>query len=408
MPRKTAPLTELEIKAAKPSVKSYKLFDGGGLYLEIMPTGGKLWRMKYLIEGKEKRLSFGSYPRVGLKEARVMRENSRGLIVRGVDPSAQKKALKNARAERNANSFEAIAREWFERFKVTKSEGHSSKIIARMQRDIFPWLGGKPIADITAPDVLAVLRRIESRGAIETAHRAKGDISQVMRYAIATGRAERDPCPDLKGALTPSVPKHFAAITDHKEVGALLRTLDSYTGTLKVRVALAIAPLMFCRPGELRHMKWSEVDLDSAEWRYKVSKTKTDHLVPLARQAVAALRELQPLTGRGEYVFAGYDPKRPMSGNTVNAALRRLGIDTQNQITGHGFRAMARTIIHEQLRIDPAQIEHQLAHKVPDALGTAYNRTKFFEERKKMMQLWADYLDRLKEGAKVISFHAKA
>ncbi len=396
------PLSDLQIKSAKPAVKPQRMFDGGGLYLEVSPSGGKLWRMKYRIDGKEKRLSLGTYPEIGLKAARSSRDKARTLLAQGIDPSAQKKAQKAAKADRNANSFEVVAREWFDKFKPTRSEGHTSKIIARLERDIFPWIGGKPISTVTAPDVLSVLRRIESRGAIETAHRAKGDISQIMRYAIATGRAERDPCPDLKGALAPSVPKHFAAILDPKEVGAFLRTMDNYTGTLTVRVALKLAPLLFCRPGELRQMKWSEINLDQAEWRYLASKTKTKHLVPLAHQAVEALRELNPLTGRHEYVFTGHDPKRPMSGNTINAALRRMGFDTQNEITGHGFRAMARTILAEQLHVKPEVIEHQLAHKVADPLGGAYNRTTFLRERKEMMQQWADYLDKLRKGAEVI------
>lgn len=398
------PLSDIQVKTAKPAEKPLRLFDGGGMYLEISPTGGKLWRMKYRFEGKEKRLSFGIYPGVSLREARDRREEARKQLAQGIDPAAQKKAIKAAKAEVNANSFEVVAREWFDKFKTTRTEAHTSKIIARLERDIFPWLGAQPIASISAPDVLAVLRRIEDRGAIETAHRAKGDISMVMRYGISTGRATRDPCPDLKGALAPSVPRHFAAIVEPKEVGSFLRTVDGYTGTLMVRVALKLAPLLFCRPGELRHMKWSQIDLEAAEWRYTASKTKTDHLVPLARQAVDSLREIHPLTGRHEYVFAGYDPKRPMSGNTVNAALRRMGFDTQREITGHGFRAMARTILAEQLHVKPEVIEHQLAHKVADPLGAAYNRTKFLKERKEMMQQWADYLDKLRGGATVVLF----
>ncbi len=396
------PLTDIQIRTAKPTAKSFKLFDGGGLYIEVMPTGGKLWRMKYRIAGKEKRLSFGAYPALGLRDARTKREEAKTSLAQGIDPGAQKKAQKLARAERNANSFEVVAKEWFAKFKITKSEGYAEKVLSRLERDVFPWLGGEAIANVDAPVVLSVLRRIESRGAIHTAHRAKGDISQIMRFAIATGRANRDPCPDLRGALAPTVATHFAALTDPKEVGAFLRVIDGYAGTLIVRTALKLAPLLFCRPGELRKMKWAEINFDTAEWRYRVSKTKVDHLVPLASQAVAILREIHPLTGHGEYVFAGHDPTRPMSENTVNAALRRMGFDTKTQITGHGFRAMARTMLAEQLHTQPAYIEHQLAHRVPDALGTAYNRTKFFKERKEMMQLWADYLDQLRSGAEII------
>ena len=397
------PLSDLRIKSAPPAEKPYRIADGGGLYIEVSPAGGKLWRLKFRIDGKEKRLSLGTYPTVSLKAARAMREDARQLLAQGIDPAAHKQAQKASRSERAGNSFEVIALEWFEtKMKPTRSEGHTSKIIARLKRDVFPWLGGVPVDSINAPDVLAVLRRIESRRAIETAHRAKGDISQVMRYAIATGRASRDPCPDLRGALTPSVPTHFAAITDPKEVGAFLRTVEGYTGTMIVRTALKLAPMVFARPGELRHMKWDEVDLDTCEWRYTATKTNTAHLVPLAHQAVEALRELHPLTGRGQYVFAGHDPQRPMSGNTVNAALRRMGFDTKTEITGHGFRAMARTILAEHLHVKPEVIEHQLAHKVADALGPAYNRTKFLKERTVMMQLWADYLEKLRAGADVI------
>lgn len=402
------PLTHTQILSAKPAAKPQRLFDGGGLYIEVTPTGGKLWRMKYRFGGKEKLLSFGAYPVVGIKDARAKREEAKAAMAQGIDPAAAKKAQKAAQSERSANSFEVVAREWFDKFKLTRSEGHFSKIIARLERDVFPWIGGQPVDSIEAPGVLAVLQRIESRGAIETAHRAKGDISQVMRYAIATGRAQRDPCPDLKGALTPSVAKHFAAIIEPKQVGEFLRMADGYTGTLTVRIALKLAPLLFCRPGELRHMKWAEIDMDAAEWRYRVSKTKTDHLVPLAEQAVEVLRELHPLTGRGEYVFAGREPQRPMSGNTINAALRRMGFDTQKEITGHGFRAMARTMLAERLHMNPAYIEHQLAHKVPDALGDAYNRTLFLKERKEMMQLWADYLDQLRTGAEIIPLRGNA
>ncbi len=398
------PLSELQIKNAKPADKPYRMADGGGLYIEVSPSGGKLWRLKFRIDGKEKRLSLGTYPAIGLKAARTMREDARQLLAQGIDPAAHKQAQKASRSERAGNSFEVIAWEWFEtKMKPIRSEGHTSKIISRLKRDVFPWIGGMPIDTVSAPDVLAVLRRIESRGRIETAHRAKGDISMVMRYAIATGRASRDPCPDLRGALTPSVPKHFAAIVDPKEAGVFLRTAEGYTGTLIVRTALRLAPMLFARPGELRHMRWEDVDLDACEWRYTVNKGgKRDHLVPLARQAVEALRELHPLTGRGQYVFAGHNPQRPMSGNTVNAALRRMGYDTKTEITGHGFRAMARTMLSERLDERTEVIEHQLSHKVPDALGTAYNRTKFLDRRKMMMQMWADYLDRLKDGAEVI------
>lgn len=402
------PLTDTAIRNAKPEDKPARLFDGGGLYLEISPSGGKLWRMKYRHGGKEKRLAFGAYPDVGLKDARERREEARKLLANGTDPGEVKKAQKAAKAERAANSFETLAREWFGRWRTDKAESHSSKVIARLESDVFPWLGGTPVADVSAPMVLAVLRRIESRGTADTAHRAKQNISQVMRYAIATGRAERDPCPDLRGALSSARAGHFAAITDPMEAGKLLRAIAAFKGTHIVRAALSLAPLVFARPAELRTARWADIDLEKAEWRYFVTKTKTEHLVPLAHQAVAILRDVQPLTGAGEYVFPGRDPKLPISNSTINAALTRMGYDTKTEMTGHGFRAMARTLLAEELHQKPEVIEHQLAHAVADSLGTAYNRTKFLKERREMMQLWADYLDRLKVGAEVIPLHTAA
>jgi integrase len=353
-------------------------------------------------------LSFGTYPDVGLKEARDKRDAARKLLAAGVDPSEHRKATKATRVERAANSFEVICREWLENKRSTVEEAQYKKALARLEKDVFPWMGGRPIAEITAPEILAVLRRIDARGARYTAHKAKSEISQCFRYAIATGRAYRDPCPDLKGAIPAPKTENLPAITNPNEVGELLRAIDGFKGTFVVRCALLLAPLLFVRPGELRKAAWDCFDLDKAEWRYLVTKTKTEHLVPLASQAVAILKELHALTGHGRYVFPGRDPQLPMSDAAVNAALRRMGYDTKTEITGHGFRAMARTILHEELHQKPEVIEHQLAHSVSDALGTAYNRTKFLKERKAMMQLWADYLDKLKTGAEVIPLHGSA
>jgi len=397
------PLSDIALRTAKPTDKPYKLTDGGGLYVEVYPTGGKLWRLKYRFGGKEKRLSLGAYPVVSLKDARERRDNAKRLLAGGIDPSVERKAQKAATVERAANSFETVGREWFARYSPTWAESHSTKIIRRLEADIFPWLGGRPIAEITAPEVLTVLRRIESRGALDTAHRAHQNCGQIFRYAVATGRAIRDPSGDLRGALPPARHENFASITDPAQVAALLRAIDAFRGTLVVRCALLLAPMVFVRPGELRKAEWADFDLDAGEWRYMVTKTKTAHLVPLAKQAVAVLRELHALTGHGRYVFPGRDPKNPMSDAAVNAALRRMGYDTRTEITGHGFRAMARTILHEELNYRPEIIEHQLAHSVPDALGTAYNRTKFVKDRRGMMQAWADYLDGLKAGGQVTS-----
>ncbi|HJW23934.1 MAG TPA: integrase arm-type DNA-binding domain-containing protein [Rhodocyclaceae bacterium] len=402
------PLTDTAIRNAKPTEKAQKLFDGGGLYLEVAPSGGKWWRLKYRFGGKEKRISLGVYPDVGLKEARERRDEARKLLANDIDPGESRKAQKAATVLRAANSFEVICREWLEQWRTTVEPAQHKKALARLEKDVFPWLGGRPIAEITAPEVLGVLRRVDDRGARYTAHKVKSEISQAFRYAIATGRAERDPCPDLKGAIPPARGEHFAAITTPKEAGELLRAIDGFRGTFVVKSALLLAPMLFVRPGELRKAEWSGFDLEKGEWRYLVTKTKTEHLVPLAPQAVAILRELRALTGHGRYVFPGRDPQKPMSDAAVNAALRRMGYDTRTEISGHGFRAMARTILHEELHCKPEVIEHQLAHKVPDALGTAYNRTKFLKERRAMMQQWADYLDQLKAGAEVIQLHPAA
>lgn len=402
------PLSNTSIANAKPCEKPYSLTDERGLSLQIQPSGGKWWRFRYRFLDKGKMISLGVYPDVSLKDARERREAARKLLANGVDPGEHRKATKAAQVERAANSFEAIAREWFVKNSPGWAASHSEKIIKRLENDVFPWLGGKAIAEITAPDVLAVLRRIEGRGTNDTAHRASGNISQVMRYAIATGRATRDPVPDLRGALPPLRHEDFASITEPAKVGELLRAFDAFRGTFVVKSALLLSPLVFVRPGELRKALWADVDMDKAEWRYLVTKTKTEHLVPLASQAVVTLEELHALTGHGRYVFPGRDPQKCMSEAAVNAALRRMGYDTKTEITGHGFRAMARTILHEELHQKVEVIEHQLSHKVPDALGTAYNRTKFLKERKVMMQLWADYLDKLKAGAEVIPLHGSA
>lgn len=397
------PLSDQTCKKAKPEAKPCKLADGGGLYLLVAPTGGKLWRLAYRFGGKQKTLAFGAYPAVTLARARELREEARRLLADGIDPGELKKATKTQQAERAANSFEVVAREWYAKFSPGWAAGHADKILRRLERDVFPWIGGRPVAEVTAPEVLAVVRRIEGRGALETAHRAQQNCGQVFRYAVATGRATRDPTGDLKGALPPTRAKHFAAIIEPRAVGELLRAFDGFKGSFQVACALKLAPLVFVRPGELRAARWADFDLDAGVWRYVTSKTKTEHVVPLARQAVAILRELEPFSGHREYLFPGArDPKKPMSEAAINAALRRLGYDTKTEITGHGFRAMARTILAEELGARIEAVEHQLAHAVQDALGTAYNRTKFIKERTAMMQAWADWLDRTKAGADVV------
>jgi integrase len=392
------PLTDKEIRNTKPSTKRIRLFDERALYLEVSPTGGKWWRLKYRFAGHEKRLSLGVYPDVSLKEARDRRDAARKLLSNGVDPAANKKALSLAQAERAAHSFKAVADEWYVKFSPGWADSHSIRIARVFERDVYPWMGSRPIAEITAPELLTVIRRIEGRGALETAHRVLGNCSQVFRYAVATGRCQRDPSGDLRGALPPFKGTHLAATTEPKRLAEILRAMDGYQGTLPVICALRLAPLVFVRPGELRHAEWKDIDLDGAEWRYESSKTKQPHIVPLSRQAVKILRELQPLTGTGRYVFPGARTvKRPMSDNAILAAMRRLGIGKE-EMTGHGFRAVARTILDEVLGVRPDFIEHQLAHSVRDPNGRAYNRTAHLAERRAMMEQWSDYLDRLKSA----------
>jgi integrase len=400
------PLTNTAIQKAKTKNKPYKVFDERGLFLLVKPNGGKLWRFKYRFNGKEKQISLGVYPDVSLKNARDRRDDARNLVANGIDPSEYRKAQKEDNG--GGNCFEAVAREWFAKNSPSWSANHADRIKRRLENDIFPWIGGKPIGSITIPELLSVIRRIENRGALETAHRALGNCSQVFRYAVATGRAERDPTGDLRGALPPSRGQHFAAVTDPKQVGEMLQVMDGYEGSLIVRCALQLAPLVFVRPGELRKAEWKDIDLEAAEWSFMVTKTDTQHIVPLSRQAVEILKELQPLTGNGRYLFPGARSKdRPMSDNAILAAMRRMGI-AKEEMSGHGFRAMARTILDEVLAFRPDFIEHQLAHAVRDPNGRAYNRTAHLPERRKMMQDWADYLGKLKAGVKIIPFHQRA
>ncbi|MEW5787249.1 MAG: integrase arm-type DNA-binding domain-containing protein [Pseudomonadota bacterium] len=404
------PLSDTAIRNAKPEGKPRKLADEKGLFLLVTPkgSGGKWWRFKYRFGGKEKLLSLGTYPEVSLKAAREGRDEARRLLAEGIDPGEHRKATKAMKDDRAANSFEAVAREWFSKYAPTWAAGHAEKIIRRLERDLFPWIGGRPIAEITAPDLLACLRRIEERGAVETSHRAKQNAGQVFRYAIATGRAERDPSADLRGALTPWKPQHYPAITDPKDIAPLLRSIESFTGTLPVKTALHLAPLLLVRPGELRQAEWVEFDLESATWNIPAErmKTRVAHMVPLPRQAVAALQTLHPLTGHNRFIFPGVrDHAHPMSENTVNMALRRMGYPKE-VMTGHGFRAMARTVLDEVLGFRPDWIEHQLAHAVRDPNGRAYNRTAHLKQRREMLQAWADYLDTIKAD-NVVPFKGK-
>lgn len=395
-------LTDLKVKKTKATSKPQKLTDSDGMYLLVHPNGAKYWRLDYRFLGKRKTLAIGVYPDISLSDARERRNEARKLLANGQDPSAAKKARKAATIALTENSFELIAREWHNKHASIWAASHSDKIIRRLERDIFPWLGKKPIACITSNDLRETLQRIEQRGALETAHRAKHNCGQIFRYAIATGRAEYNPAPHLHGALPPAKSTHLAAIMEPKAIGGLLRAIDDYQGTLVTKCALKLAPLVFVRPGELRAAQWSEIDLEKAEWNIPAERMKMRQplLIPLAIQAVTILRDLHPLTSTGKYVFpSARSTNRPMSDNAILGALRRMGF-AKEEMTGHGFRAMARTVLDEVLGVRPDFIEHQLGHAVRDPNGRAYNRTAHLPERRKMMQQWADYLDELKTSHK--------
>ncbi len=399
-------ISDTTIKAAKPLPdKSYKLSDEKGLHILINPNGSKYFRLKYRFAGKEKTLSLGVYPETTLKQAREKRDIARKQIADGVDPSENKKAVKESRETSATNSFEIVAREWGAK-KVNDWEDKNNRSKRMLERNIFPWLGSKPITDILPIDILNCLRRVEDRGTIETAHRVLQICGQVFRYAVATSRVDRDITPDLRGALPPAKGEHFASLTEPKDAAPLLRAIDIYTGSFIVKSALQLAPLVFVRPSELRQAEWAHIDVEAKEWRYLVTKTQTQHIVPLSTQSIEILTKLQPLTGHGRFVFSSArtpNGSRPMSDVAMLAALRRMGF-TKDEMSVHGFRAMARTILDEVLGFRPDFIDHQLAHAVRDANGRAYNRTSHLPERHKMMQSWSDYLEKLKVGAEVIQF----
>ena len=416
-------LDDTKIKAKKPEpAKPIRLKDGGGLYVLVNPDSSKWWRFDYTINGKRKTLSLGVYPATTLKAARLKAVKSRELIAAGTDPSDLRKAAKQVQEQQReeerriddglpvAGSFQFVALEWSAIPTDKRSNEQTDKIMRWMDKDVYPWLGSRPISAITSPEVNAVIQRIVDRGALDIARRVLFNCGRVFKYAKSKGYSNDDPTACLGEFLPTKEVKSHAAIIDPKAVGALLRAIDGYTGDFVTKCALRIAPLLFVRPGELRMAEWSEINLETAEWNIPAErmKMKTAHLVPLSAQALAILRDIQPLTGSGKYVFTGArSDSRPMSENTVNAALRRMDY-SHDQMTGHGFRAMARTILDEELHVRPDFIEHQLAHAVRDANGRAYNRTAHLDERRKMMQLWSDYLDSLKAGAVVIPFNKAA
>ncbi|MFT3761519.1 MAG: integrase arm-type DNA-binding domain-containing protein [Pseudoxanthomonas sp.] len=392
-------LTDTKLRHLKPKAVVYRVADTNGLCIEVRPSGSKLWRYRYRHAGKASMAALGEYPLMTLAEARAERDRLRALVKGGANPAQVARTERAAKQERAATTFAAVAAELLaKRTKEGLSPGSVKRERRMIEKDLTA-IGNLPIAEINVPTLLAALRKIERRGVLETAHRARSLASLVFRYAIATGRAARNPANDLVGALAQPQTRHFASLTEPAKVGELLRALHGYRGSPVVTGALRLAPLVFVRPGELRRARWADIDLDAGDWRFAASKTGTPHLVPLSTQAIAILRDLQPLTGRGEYVFPSVrGPRRPMSENTVNVALRSLGFDGDT-MTGHGFRAMARTILDEVLGFRPDYIEHQLAHAVRDPLGRAYNRTAHLSERRKMMQVWADYLDSLRMAA---------
>lgn len=400
-------LTDSKLRKLKPpsdKASPDKYSDANGLQLHVFPTGRMTWIYAYRFKHKQKTLTLGGYPLVSLQEARRKHEDARRMLLDGVDPSESKKAKQVDQS--GENTFAYVAMDWYAKKSPAWAAGNAKKVLARLNKDILPFLGKKNIAEINAPALLAVIQRIEARS-VDTAYRALQECGQIFRYGMAIGKNNHDPSPALKGALSKRQTGHFAAIIEPNEVGGLLRAIEGFNGSFVVKCALQLAPMFFVRIGELRQAKWQEIDFTAQEWRYFITKTRQDHIVPLSDQAIAILKELRELTGQYEYVFiGGRDPKKPMSDAAINAALRRMGFDTKTEITGHGFRAMARTILHEHLGVDSAIIEHQLAHAVGDALGTAYNRTKFLKQRKNMMQQWADYLDSLKDN--VIPFPKQA
>lgn len=389
------PLTDTAIRTAKTPAKAQKLFDGAGLYLLLDPRGGRWWRFKYRYGGKEKLLSLGTYPTVGLRQARESREAARQLLAQGIDPSVERKVSKASQA--GPETFEFIAREWLASFSRRWTDDHTERVRNRLTQGLFPWLGSRPISAITAPELLSCVRRVEKRAAY-TAHRTLAEASSIFRYAISTGRAQRDTAADLRGALAPVEEKHFASITDPKQIGPLLRAIDGYAGHFVVRCALKLLPLVILRPSELRLGPWSEIDFANREWRIPAERMKMrkPHVVPLSRQALAVLHEIQPWSGDGELIFPGVRAGRPLSDNTMNSALRSMGYDGST-MTSHGFRSMASTLLNEQGWNRDA-IERQLAHSESDKTRAAYNYADHLPERRKMLQAWADYLDTLKAG----------
>lgn len=391
-------LSDTFLKNLKPTSKQKKFSDGGGLYIYLRDSGSKLWQMSYRFDGKQKLLSFGEYPYVSLKLAREKRDEAKTLLAAGVDPGEHKKAEKQAETAKSENTFENVAREWFAKNSSNWVELYARRLLYGIEKNLFLFIGDRDISEIKPPELLKVLRTIEDRGAVDTAHRLLQTCGRIFRYGVATGRCEYDITASLIGALPPTKVKHFASITDPKQVGELLQAIDTYDGQFWVNCALKLSPLVFLRPSELRKAEWKEFDFDKQEWRIPAARMKmrVQHIVPLSTQAIKILRDLQGLTGgSGRYLFPSLrTTERPMSENAVNGALRRLGYSSE-EMTAHGFRSTASTLLNE-LGYNRDWIERQLAHGDRDGVRSAYNYAEWLPERRKMMQEWADYLDRLK------------
>ncbi len=405
--------SDLTLKTCCPKKKKYRINDGKGLFLLVNPDGSKYWRFNYSFKRKRKEISMGVYPDTSLKKARLKADDCRNLIEKGIDPSQVRQAEKETVKKENEdekrleqgipleNSFADIANQWLKSYQPTVSENTYDKVFSRMHNHIFPVLGAKSIADIKAPDVLALVKPIADRQTVETAHRVLNHCHRVFKYAVAHGLMEYDPSPAVIDALPANKVKHRAAITEPRQVGQLMRDIDEYTGTYVVKCALTLSPFLFARPGEIRQMEWKDVDFQAKEWRYFVTKTAIEHIVPLSRQAIAILKDVQLLTGSGRYVFpSARGASRPMSNNAVRLALRAMGYD-KDTMSAHGFRTTASTLLNEQ-GWSPDAIERQLAHTAQNKIRAAYNRAQYLDERRRMMQAWSDYLDSLKNGAEVI------
>ena len=405
-------LTDQAIRSAKPLAKNIRLSDGNNLYLLIKPNNSRLWRVDYSINSKRKTLSLGAYPLVTLANARTKAIELKKLVASGIDPSEKRKVTKAKDVKQKLNedransgltplgSFKHVADEWYEKKMQLMADSYKGRVYSRLERDIFPFIGNKQIKDVTAQELLIVIQKIEERGAVESAHRTLRTCSQIFRYGIVTGRVENDITLSLKGALSTVKGGHFSAITDPNQLKGLLMSIETFSGSKVVHAALKLAPHVFVRPIELRTAKWKDINFDTKEWRYLVTKTKTEHIVPLSTQVILILKSIEPYTGKGEYVFPSArtpNGSRSLSDVGLLAALRRLGYE-KDVVTVHGFRATARTLLDEVLKFRPDYIEHQLAHRVKDPLGRAYNRTTHLEERREMMQVWSDYLTELKEG----------